>query len=251
MVFRAIGLLTAVLCLTGCSDDNDQKACSPIDPIQVNLGGNRYAIPASYQPRFEHKDGRDKTFYVFSQNYYQDGKRLKFRYCKRDGHQDVDGIHFHLEFGNNRRDDGYDTNDAIVSANSPRWDRLKNVSMISIGSVPASIDPKPDDTFYKDAIISPDGQFYFKRSSAGGDFHCKSGFISTAQTVFGGKIRGSCSIAVVAPYNMTWRLYISADRLIKPHGRVVVDLHNPTFEDLSPTLQDVRRFIASIQQQPN
>ncbi len=247
MVFRAIGLLAAVLCLTGCSDSNDQKACNPADPIQVNLGGNRYAIPASYQPRFEHRDGRDKTFYVFSQNYYQDGKRLKFRYCKRDGHQDVDGIRFHLEGETSRKNDGYDTRDAILNGNAPRFPGLQHVTMITINNIPSSNEWMTEEKFIEGMTLSDDQLYYIRRRPEYVGNFCDQDVISVKPTVFGGRIKASCLSPVTQPSDATWRLYIGADALGSPRGSLSIDIRGKHFSEWNSILSDVKTFIDSIQ----
>jgi hypothetical protein len=249
MTFRAAWLFAAVLCLTGCSDSDDSRACSPVDPVQINLGGNRYAIPASYQPHFKHGDGRDKTFHVFSQNYYQDGKRLKYRYCKRDGHQDVDGIGFYLESETSRKNDGYDTRDAIVSRNAPRFPGLQHVTMIAIDNIPSSNEWMKEGQFVEGMTLSEDGQYYYRDRYEHPNGICERQLISVNPSIFGGKISASCTSPTINPNTVFWRLYIGADALGKPNGSIKIDINGKSFADWDPILQDVKSFIDSMREQ--
>lgn len=251
MVFRAIGLLAAVLYLAACSDNNDQKACSPVDPVQVELGGIQYSIPASYQPQFSHNGGhtseRAQSFYLFTQSHYKDGKRLKYRYCKRGGHQNIDGVSFYLESRNSRHNDGYDTRDAIVNAKTPRFDMLERVSLISIRNVPSSTEPNETEPFYRGATLSDDGSYHFKNRPETAEGVCQADLVSTKPTIFGGKIRASCLVSSVKPHEATWRLDVSADGLGKPYGRLTIDIEGKPFEEWDPVLQNVKDFIDSMQ----
>lgn len=249
MMFRAAGLFAAVLCLAGCSDSDDSRACSPVDPVQINLGGNRYAIPASYQPHFKHKDGRNKTFHVFSQNYYQDGKRLKYRYCKRDGHQDVDGIGFYLESETGRKNDGYDTRDAIIKRLSPQLPELESVTMITIDNIPSSNEWMNEGRFVEGMTLSESERYHYRSSPVRTGRTCDQDLISVYPTIFGGKIRATCMSAVVQPHTIWWRLYIGADGLGKPHGSLTVDIKDRAPEEWDPILQDVKSFIDSMREQ--
>lgn len=246
MKYYLICIALPILLGSGCSDGRDSRACKPVDPVEVELGGINYSIPASYQPRFSHKLGQENNFYVFLQHYYKDGKRLKNRYCKQEGTHKVEGMSFDLEFGNSRRNDGYDVRDAIVPANSPRFDALDNMTFISIHNVPSSIEPEPTHPFYKDAALSKNGLYYFKGSSENAEGICKE-VVSTNSTVFGGKVRASCLISFVKkPQEATWRLSIAADRLGKPHGSLTVDVRGKSFEEWPPILDGVKAFIESM-----
>jgi hypothetical protein len=249
MMFRAIGLFAAVLSLAGCSDSDDSRACSPVDPVHINLGGNRYAIPASYQPRFEHKDGRGKTFYVFAQNYYQDGKRLKFRYCRRDGHQDVDGIRFHLERKTSRENDGYDTRDAIVKRLSPQLPELESVTMITIDNIPSSNEWMKEGKFVEGMTLSEGKQYYYRDRYEHPNGICERQLISVNPSIFGGKISASCTSPAINPNTVIWRLYIGADALGKPNGSITIDINGKSFEEWDPILRDVKSFIDSMREQ--
>jgi hypothetical protein len=242
-------ILSTLLVSSPLAYGNERSHCVIVDPIKVELGGKNYSIPAKYQPRFNLNEENKDAFYIFEQTYYQDGKRLKNRYCRRSGQQKVDGINFQLEFGTNRRRDVYDVRDAVMSGNTPAFDALENVSDINIMNVPSSNDFITNNLSARGYILSESGLYYFQNSPDGvknGNEACKSNIVSNNRTPFGDRLYASCYNYEMNPSIYRWRIYMNAVGYGKPHGLLMIDLNQTKFEDWPPVLVTVKKLLESM-----
>jgi hypothetical protein len=241
--------LSVLLATSQFARADDQRPCQAEDPVRIELGGRPLAIPASYQPRFEPSKIDGENFQFFEQSYYQDGRRLKFRYCRQKGHLKVEALTFHLEFRQDRRNDGYDIRDAIVGRGAPTLSALERISLIDLRSVPKSNEPFEAELARRGFVRSADRRYLFldpPDNAANPNRDCHANLVSVDPTPFGGRARASCYSSLIHPEIYRWRITTAADAFGRPHGLLTIDLHETRFEDWPPVLAAVRTFIDSM-----